>query len=216
MRDGATKLFGADLFMGNGLHDIGSRDEHIARLFYHQRKIRNGGGIHSSPRTGAEDRGNLGHNPRRERIPEEYSGIPAEADNPLLNARAAGVVQSDHRTADFHREIHHFCDLLRVDLRERPAEDREVLAENTDKPPADRSCSGDDPVSQVLLLVKPKIARPVFGEHIHLLKAPLVEENRQALTGRELPLSVLVLNPFPAAAEQRLFAEPAQILDGIP
>ena len=32
----------------------------------------------------------------------------------------------------------------------------------------------------------------------------------------ENTVQIITANPFPAAAEQRLFAEPAQILDGIP
>src|SRR3546814_5157156 len=48
----------------------------------------------------------------------------------LLDVRSAGVVEADHRRADFHRHVHDLADLLGMAFRQRSAEDGKILAEH--------------------------------------------------------------------------------------
>ena len=58
---------------------------------------------------------------------------------------------------DLHREIHDLADLLGVRLRQRAAEDREVLAEHEHEAAVDGAVAGDHAVAQVALLVEAEV-----------------------------------------------------------
>jgi hypothetical protein len=64
-----------------------------------------------------------------------------------LDARAAGIVDADHRRAGAQRKVHHLADLFGEDFAERTAENREVLGEEEDLPAVDRGAAGDDAVA---------------------------------------------------------------------
>ena len=84
-------------------------------------------GEYTAPPARAHDEADLRHDARRLDVPPEDLGVAGERHDTLLDARAPGVVDADHRTAELHGEIHHLADLLGEDLREAAAEDREVL-----------------------------------------------------------------------------------------
>ena len=103
------------------------------------------------PAHGPENGGDLRHDARGERVAEEDVGVAAQRDDAFLDARAAGVVEADHRRAVAHREIHHLADLLGERLGERAAEHGEVLREDVDEPSVDAAVAGDDAVAEELL-----------------------------------------------------------------
>ena len=74
---------------------------------------------------------------RRERVAQEDVGVAAEREHAFLDARAARVVEPDDRRAHLHRQVHDLDDLRGVRLRQRSAEDGEVLREDEDRPAVD-------------------------------------------------------------------------------
>jgi hypothetical protein len=68
-----------------------------------------------------------GMTPLAEHVALEHLGIAGEAGDAFLDARAAAVVEPDHRRADLHRHVHDLADLLRVALGQRAAEHGKVL-----------------------------------------------------------------------------------------
>lgn len=74
-------------------------DKHVGRPFHHQDKVRHRRRVHRAPRTRPQDHRQLRHNPRRIDVALEYLRVPCERVHTFLNARSAGVVQSDHGTA---------------------------------------------------------------------------------------------------------------------
>ncbi len=122
-----------DFLVRDGLHDVRARHEHVRRAPDHVHEISDRRRIDGPAGAGTQDRRDLRNDARRERVAEEHVGVPAEGDDALLDARAAGVVEPDDRRAVAHREVHHLADLLGVRLGERTAEHREVLREHVDQ-----------------------------------------------------------------------------------
>src|SRR3954454_15266167 len=85
-------------------------------------------------------------------------GVAAEREHAFLDARAAGVVQSDNRRTHFDREIHDLHDLGGVGFRQRSAKDREVLREGVDRSAVHPSDASDDAVAGDNLLFHPEVA----------------------------------------------------------
>ena len=127
-------------------------------------------------------------------VAAEDLAVEAEGDDALLDARAAGVVDADDRAAGLHGEVHHLDDLLAVDLAERAAEDREVLAEHADRAAVDRAVAGDDAVAVGPVLLQAEVRRAVPGERVELDEGALVEQHLDALAGGLLALGVLLLD----------------------
>ena len=121
----------------------------------------------------AEDRRDLRHDARGQRVAQEDVGVAAERDDAFLDARAAGVVEADDRRAVPHREVHHLADLLGVRLAQRAAEDGEVLREDVDEAAVDAAVAGDDAVAVELLLLETEVGRAVRDEAVELDEACL-------------------------------------------
>ncbi len=95
-------------------------------------------------------------------------------------------------------------DLLGVDLTGRAAVDGEVLAGDKDLAAVDRTPPGDHTVG-----VRPVggVGVPGPGQHVHLVKAAVVEQILQPLPGQHLALVVLALDgPLRPGAQGLLFA----------
>src|SRR3546814_7395484 len=97
-------------------------------------------------RSGAHDQADLRHHARRQHVALEHVGIAAERGDAFLDARAAAVVQADDRRADQQRLVHDLADLFGMALRQRAAEDGEILAEDIDEAAVDRARPGDDAI----------------------------------------------------------------------
>src|SRR6202012_1305042 len=70
--------------------------------------------------------------------------VGAEADDALLDPRAARVVDAAPRRPDRGDHVHDLAHLLRHDLTEAAAEDGEVLGEDEDRAAFDLPVAGDD------------------------------------------------------------------------
>ena len=128
-----------DLLVRHRLDHVGPGHEHVARVPDHDREVGDGRRIHGAARARAHDRGNLRHDARRQRVAQKDVGVAAEREHAFLNARAARIVQADDRRAELHRQIHDLHDLRGVGLRQRSAEDREVLREREHLAPVDQA-----------------------------------------------------------------------------
>ena len=158
-----------------------------------------------------------GTTPGGQRVAQEDVGVAAEAGDAFLDARAAGVGESDDRRAVLNRQVHHLADLLGVRLGQRAAEDGEVLAVDEYPPAVDATEAGDDAVAQVPLLVEAELARPMRHERVELREAVLVEQQIQPLAGRQLAARVLLLHSLGSPAEKRGLthrAQPLQLVGG--
>jgi len=87
-------------------------------------------------------------------------------------------------------------------LAQAAAEDGEVLREDEDRPAVDRAAPGHDAVAGRLVFLHAKVAAAVRLEHVVLAEAAVVEQQREALTRRQLALLVLRLHPHRAAAQE--------------
>ncbi len=70
------------------------------------------GRVHGAAGARAHHQRDLGNDSRRECVAKKDVGVSAEADDALLDARAAGVGQADDRRSVLDREIHDLADLL--------------------------------------------------------------------------------------------------------
>src|SRR5437763_2382685 len=203
---GSPQALEIDLFVRHGLHDVGAGDEHVRDAPHHEHEVGDRGAVDRPTRARAQDRADLRHHARGERVAQEDAGVAAERDHALLNAGAARVVEPDDGRAVLEGAVHHLADLLGVRLRQRAAEHGEILREHIDQPPLDPPVPRHHAVAQVLLVGEPEVHRAVRHEAIELDEAARVEQRVQPLARRQLALLVLDLDALFTAAEQGLGA----------
>ncbi len=196
----------SDVFTGDRLDHIGSRDKQIGRVIDHEREVGQGRTVHGSAGARAHDQRDLRHHAAREHIPLKDVRVAGQRLHALLDARTARVVQTDDGRAHQQRLVHDAANLLRMHRRQTPAEHRKVLAEDEDGAAVDETTTGDHAVAQVLLLVHVEVGAAVLHERAVLDERAVVEQEIDALASRQLALLVLLVDALLAAAEQRLLA----------
>ena len=199
--------------MGHGLHDVGAGHEHVARAFDHDREVGHRRRIDGPTRARSHDHADLRHDTRGEHVAQEDLRIAAQGRDALLDPRAAGIIEPDHWGADLHREIHDLADLLGVRLRQRSAEDREVLAEDKDEASIDGAMPGHHAVAEDVLAVQAELRRSVRHERVELDERPRIQQQVQAFPRGQLSERVLPLNSDGAAAEVRLGPHSLELLE---
>ena len=147
VRHRAAELLLGDFLVGHRPDHVGTGHEHVARALDHDVEVGDRRRVDRAAGTRAHDRGDLRDHARRQRVAQEDVGVAAERQHAFLDARAARVVQADDRRAHLHRQVHDLDDLGGVGLRERAAEDREVLREGVDDAAVDAALAGDDAVA---------------------------------------------------------------------
>ncbi len=80
-------------------------------------------------------------------------------------------------------------------LRQRAAEDREILGEDEDRAAIDSAPAGHHAIAGDPALLHAEIVGAVFDEHAELLEGPLVENEIDALARGQLATLVLRLDP---------------------
>ncbi len=212
----AAEVLPVDVLVSDRSHDIRSGHEHVARALDHDRHVCDRRGVDGPTGTRTHDQRDLRDDPRGQRVAQEDVGVSTERDDALLDARPAGVVEPDDRRADLHRQVHDLADLLGMRLRQRAPEDGEVLAEHEHQSPVDATVARHHAVTQIALAIETEVDRPVGDEGVHLDERARIQQQRQALPGRQLSAAVLLLDSRRASAEQRLLSELAQSLDLVP
>ncbi len=188
---GSAELVFGDLFVGDGLDDVGAGDEHVGRVLDHEDEVGDGGGVDGSSGAGAHDGGDLRDDAAGERVAEEDVGVSGEGHDAFLDAGTAGVVEADDGSADAHGGVHELDDFGGVGFGERAAEDGEVLREDEDETAFDASVAGDEAVAEELLLLHAEVGAAVRDHLVGLFEGAFVEKELDALTGRHLALLTL-------------------------
>ncbi len=201
MHAGAAELFGSDDFVGDGLHHIGTGDEHVAGILHHEDEVGHGRRIDVAASARAHDDGDLRDHARGLHVAAEHIGVTGERRDALLDARATGVIEADDRRPRLHRHILQLGDLERMGLGQRATEHGKVLGEDEGLAAVHGAPAGDDAVARNLGLVHAKFHGAVFDEHVEFLEGPLVEQKLDALAGGQLALAVLRLDARLAAAQ---------------
>ena len=200
--------------LGHRLDHVGASDEQIRAVAHHEDEVGHGRGVDRTPGAWPHDHADLRNDPRREHVALEYVGVAGEARHAFLDARPARVVQADHRRADPDRVVHDLADLLRVRLRKRAAEHREILAEHEHRTTVDGAGAGDHAVAWNALLGHAEVGAAVLDEHVDLFERAGVEQQLQTLARRQLAALVLrrdSLGPPPARAACRLASSCSRI-----
>ena len=200
MRLRAAQLFLRHDLIGYRLHHVGAGDEHVATVFDHEDEVGHRRAVDRPARARPHDQADLRHHAAGEHVALEHLGIAAQAGDAFLDARAAAVVEADHRRTDLHRGIHHLADLLRVAFRQRAAEDGEILAEDIDQPAVDRARSGDHAVAGDLLVLHAEIDAVMFDIGVEFLEAAFIEQYVEPFARGQLALRVLRVDPLLPAA----------------
>ena len=94
---GAAELLLGDVFVGHGADHFRTGDEHVARLLDHQDEVGDGRRVHGAARARTEDAADLRDDAARQRVAQKDVGVAGERLHALLDARAARIVESDHR-----------------------------------------------------------------------------------------------------------------------
>ena len=106
VRHRAAELLEADLLAGDRLDHVGARDEHVRGLLDHEDEVGDRGRVDRAAGARAHDQADLRDHARALDVAHEHVAVGAERDDALLDARAAGVVDADHRAADLRRQVH--------------------------------------------------------------------------------------------------------------
>ncbi len=190
----AAELLHRDVLAGDGLDHVGSGDEHRRGLVDHDREVGDRGGVDVAAGAVAHDHRDLRDDSGGVHVAAEDLAVQAERDDALLDARSRALVDADDRAPGLDRQVHHLGDLLAVDLAERAAEDREVLAEDADLAAVDGAVARDHAVAVRPVLLQPERRRPVPGQLVELDERALVEELLDSLAGGLAALGVLLLD----------------------
>ena len=212
---GAAELLEGHFLVRHRLEDLGTGHEHVGRPADHEREVRDRRGVDRAPGARAHDRRDLRHHARGEDVPEEDVGVAGERDHALLDARTAGIVQSDDRHADLEGQVHDLADLLRVGKRERAPEHGEILGEEVDRPPVDPRGPRDHAVPQDARPGPVGVGARLDDEPVELLEGPLVDQARDPLPSGPLAGGMLAGDPLGPAAELGLRAEPGQLGEAV-
>ena len=194
VRRRSAKFFERDVFAGDRLDDLGSGDEHLRDLVGHDHEIGDRRRVDGAAGARPGDQADLRHHAARGDVAPEDFRVAPERHDALLNARAARIVDTDHRCAGAHRQIHHLADFFGVGFAQRSAEHREVLREEEDLAAVDRRASRHDAVAEKLLFVESERVRTVHDEPVEL---------RRASRGRSAPPRVRSRCAFRARAAFR-------------
>ena len=197
---GAAEVFLGDVFVGDGLDDVRPGDEHAGNVAGHENEIGDGGRIDGAAGAGTEDGADLRDDAACEGIAEKNFRVAGEGGDAFLNARAAGIVESDHRSADAHGVIHDFADLHGIRFGERTAEDGKVLGENENESAIHAAVAGDKPVADDALLRHAEIGAAMGHVLIEFFECAFVAEQFDAFASGELAFLVLALAALGAAA----------------
>ena len=124
----------------------------------------------------------------------EDVGVAGQGDDAFLNPRPARVVYADDRTPRGDGEVHDLADLLRIHLAQRAAENGEVLGKDADLAPRDLAVAGYYPVPKGLVLLETKVVGAVNPVAVQLYESVLVEQQLDAIAGRQLAPFALPLD----------------------
>jgi hypothetical protein len=143
----------------------------------------------------------------------EDLGVQPQRDHALLDPRASGVVDADHRAAGAQGVVHDLADLLAEDLAQRPAEDREVLAEYRHRAAVHGAVAGHHAVAVGAVAVLAEVGGAVPGQRVELHERARVQQGVDPLARGPLALGVLLSHRTLGSGMHRLMAAAPQVGD---
>ena len=209
----AAQSFGVNILVGHGLHDIRAGDEHVARALDHDDVVGHRRRVHRAAGARTEDDRDLGNDAGRQHVAQEDVGIAAKRHHALLDPGATGIVETDDRRADLHRQVHDLADLAGVGLRQGAAEDREVLREDEDQPAVDGAVAGDHAIAEIVLAVRIGRRGAVRDERVELDERSGSSSSSRRSRAVSLPISCCRSIRSAPATEQRFRAHLAKAGD---
>ena len=191
MRHRSPQLLLTDQFMRHRLNHIRPGNEHMTVPPDHKNKIGQSRRITRPPGTRSENSRNLRNHTRRHGIAKKNTRIPGQALHPLLNTRAARIIQSDHRSTVLQSQILHLHDLPSILRTQRTPEHRKIISIHKHEPALDPAIPRHDPVPGNPRPVHSIILTPVHHELVQLIKRSRIQQQvdplpRRQLTGRML------------------------------
>src|SRR5215472_14440649 len=183
VRHRPAKFLLRDLLVRDGLNDVGPGHEHVRGLARHENKIGDRGWIDRAPRTRAHDGADLRNDAARKRVAQENVSVTGQRSNAFLDARAAGIVQTNHRRARAHRKVHDLTDFLCIGFRERTTKNSEILREDVDEASIDPPKTGHEAIAGGALLFEVEIHAAVADELVEFLESAFVQQEVDALAG---------------------------------
>ena len=207
----AAQLFKSDFLMGDCSDHIWPSDEHMACIFHHNDEVGDGGRVDGPAGARPHNDTDLRHDTGSHDIEEEDVGVAGQAEHPFLNACATGVVETDNRSAVFHRHIQDFADFCCVMTADTATKDGKILRENIDEPVINCSIPGDDTVAGDALLVQAEVVAVVRDECVHFPKTALIQQQFESLARGRPALGVLNFDSFEAAPQLGHVLAAAQI-----
>ena len=90
--------------------------------------------------------------------------------------RSARIVQTNNRSADFHRQIHDLADLFRMRFGKRSSKHGEVLREHKHVTTVDQTVTRDHTVARVDLLVESEVFRAMHDKLVKLFKGTFIKQ----------------------------------------
>ena len=210
---GTAEVFEGHLFAGHRLDHVGTGDEHVRRVLHHEDEVRHRGRVDGAAGARTHDHADLRDHARRAHVAIEDVAVAGERDHAFLDARAAGVVEPDHRRAGRGREVHDLADFLAHHFPERSPEHHEVLAENEDLAPVDRPPTRDDRVGEGPVPVDAEPVRAVPRHPVGFDERTGVDQQVDALARGELPAVVLLLDRLGRRRVQRVVLALDELVD---
>ncbi|MNX87926.1 hypothetical protein D3C86_1198780 [compost metagenome] len=174
MRHRTTQFFAGYIFMRYGFYHVWSGYEHIRRMLYHQDEIGNSRRIYRTAGTRPHDRRQLRNYTRSLYIAIEDIGIATKRNYSFLDTRTTTVVQSDHRSAVLHGQIHDLTDLLCLRFGKAATEYCKVLREDVNQSSVYRTITRYHTITQVLFIFHAEVCATVLHKHTDLLKRTLI------------------------------------------
>src|SRR5438552_13482534 len=185
------KLIEFIVLIENGLDDVGSRYEHVARLVDHYCEICHGGGVYRASRARTHHSRYLRDHSRGKDVAKEYLSITPQADNSFLDSGPARIVNPDNRDPSLEGEIHYFRHLPGEHLSQRASEDGEVVRKQIDRSPVNLAIARYNPVAENPFLSHTEIGGLMNHEPVHLHKTTRVHKCDNSLPSGHLSLRML-------------------------
>src|SRR5205085_10316360 len=112
----------------------------------------------------------LGDHTARKRVAQEDICVTGERNHAFLNSSATRIIEAYDRSTRFECEIHNLDDLLRVGLRKRSTENREVLGKYKDVAAMDEAIAGDETIAIDDVLLDPEVVGAMPNQLVQFFK----------------------------------------------
>ena len=199
LRADAAQFLRRDHLSGDLLDDrrSGDEDQSIARL---NDEIGQGRAVGRAARARSADQRNLRHHTGKHHVLMKDAGVPGQAGDAFLNARAAGIVDEDEGRAGPHGRFHGVGDFVGVHFARGAAGNCEILAGHVDGASGDAAAPGDHSIGGQVFIAHAEELAVMFGEQARFLEGIPIQQQGDAFPRGEFAALVLLgdaLHPAP-------------------